>query len=30
MKCLGFKTPYEIFHEELTLCQNSKNSKNCT
>lgn len=24
MKCLGFKTPHEVFHEQLALCQKSK------
>lgn len=24
MKCLGFKTPHEVFHEELALCQKEK------
>lgn len=25
MVCLGFKTPHEVFHKELALCQNSEN-----
>lgn len=25
MKCLGYKTPHEIYHEELALCQTIKN-----
>ena len=24
MKCLNYKTPYEVFHEELALCQKRK------